>query len=424
MPADAAASRDTIAAVATAPGRGGVAVVRVSGPEAFNVARALTGAEPKPGRIAVRKIFAPGGALIDRAVVLAFKSPASYTGEDTVEFQCHGGSVTPRRVLDACFAAGARLAGRGEFTSRAFLNGQLDLSEAESVIELVDAKTDRAADDALARQQGAHSRAYSALYQTALGISSELEHALDIDEETLPEGFSEMHKSRTEALALEIDRALASARAGRLLREGALVVLAGAPNAGKSSLMNALLGTSRAIVSDIPGTTRDTIEESLSVDGWPVRLVDTAGLRASGDLVEAEGVRRAEALISNADIVLALDCEIPDAIRLHSKCDLGSGEGINVSSVTGEGLENLKAALAERLAELAQGACDASATASERERSLLAEARAALDYAAGDDLVLMANAVRTAADALGRLTGATYSDDLLETLFSRFCVGK
>ena len=424
MPADVAASRDTIAAVATAPGRGGVAVVRVSGPEAFNVACALTGAELKPGRIAVRKIFAPDGALIDRAVVLAFKSPASYTGEDTVEFQCHGGSITPRRVLDACFAAGARLAGRGEFTLRAFLNGQLDLSEAESVIELVDAKTDRAADDALARQQGAHSRAYSALYQTALGISSELEHALDIDEEALPEGFSEMYKSRTDALALEIDRALASARAGRLLREGALVVLAGAPNAGKSSLMNALLGTSRAIVSDIPGTTRDTIEESLSVDGWPVRLVDTAGLRASGDLVEAEGVRRAEALISNADIVLALDCEIPGAIRLHSKCDLGSGKGINVSSVTGEGLENLKAALAERLAELAQGACDASATASERERSLLAEARAALDYAAGDDLVLMANAVRTAADALGRLTGATYSDDLLETLFSRFCVGK
>jgi tRNA modification GTPase len=415
---------DTIAAIATAPGRGGVAIVRVSGPDAFAVARTLTGAGPTPGRIAFRRLSARDGALIDRAVVLAFRAPASYTGEDVVEFQCHGGSVTPRRVLDACFAAGARLARRGEFTQRAFLNGRIDLSAAESVIELVDARTDRAADDALARQDGARARAYRALYDTAMGVSTALEHALDVDEGDLPEDFAAVQAAAARALLADVDRALAAARAGRLLRDGACVVLAGAPNAGKSSLMNALLGARRAIVSDTPGTTRDTIEEGLSVDGWPVRLVDTAGLRATVDAIEAEGVRRAEELIASADIVLALDCDVPGAIRLHAKCDLARGEGLNVSSLTGEGLDDLRAALAARLAALAQDACDGSATPSERERSLLADVRAALAGAGTGDLVLLANAVRQAADALAQLVGAVYSDDLMDTLFSRFCVGK
>jgi tRNA modification GTPase len=385
----------------------------------------LTARAPEPGRIALRSLVSADGTLIDRAVVLAFKGPASYTGEDVVEFQCHGGSVTPRRVLDACFAAGARLAQPGEFTARAFLNGRLDLSAAESVIELVDAKTDRAADDALARQGGERARAYRRLYETALDLSSSLEHALDVDEEELPAGFVERHLAGIRALTAAVDRALASARAGRLLREGALVVLAGAPNAGKSSLMNALLGTDRAIVSAQPGTTRDTIEESLSIDGWPVRLVDTAGVRAAEDIVEQEGVRRAEALIAAADIVVALDCDFPGALRIHAKCDLGPGEGLNVSAVTGEGLAALTAELAARLSRLAEGACEGSSTASERERSLLSSARALLSPAdAADDLVLLANAVRAAADTLGRLIGATYGDDLFDALFSRFCVGK
>jgi tRNA modification GTPase len=416
---------ETIAAVATPPGRGGVAVVRVSGPGAFAVARALTRAEPEPGRIAVRRLLSPvDGATIDRAVVLAFRAPASYTGEDVVEFQCHGGSVTPRRTLDACFAAGARLARRGEFTERAFLNGRMDLSAAESVIELVDAQTDRAADDALARQQGDRTRAYRALYERAVALSAALEHALDVDDGDLPADFAAAQAAAVRSLAADVERAGASARAGRLLRTGALVVLAGAPNAGKSSLLNALLGTERAIVSDTPGTTRDTIEETLDVDGWPVRLVDTAGLRAADDRIEAEGVRRAEVLITSADVVLALDCEVPGALRLHAKCDLSRGEGLNVSSRTGEGLEALKAALAARLSELAAVAADGSATASERERSLLCRACSLLTSAAEDDLVLLANAVRAAADVLGNLVGAVYSDDLLEALFSRFCVGK
>ena len=413
----------TIAAIATAPGRGAVAVVRVSGPDAFAICERLSGRAPAPGRIAVRTLRR-GGATIDRCVVLAFASPGSYTGEDVVEFQCHGGSVTPGRILEACFAEGARLARRGEFTERAFLNGRMDLSEAEGVIELVDAKTVRAADDALSRQGGAASKIYRAIYESVLLLSASLEHALDVDEGELPPDFLASAKESAESAKSKIERALAHAREGHILRDGALVVLAGPPNAGKSSLMNALLGTSRAIVSSVPGTTRDSIEEWLDIGGWPVRLVDTAGLRGTADEIEAEGVRRAGELMAKADVVLALDCEVEGALYIHSKCDLSrSDSALNVSSVTGEGLDDLKAAIVERLARLVANADEEAPTPSDREKSLLAEARAALDCAS-DDMVLAANAFRRAADALARLVGAVYTDDLLTSLFSRFCVGK
>lgn len=422
--------RRTIAAVATAPGRGGVAVVRVSGPDAFSIGAKIASRAPEPGRIVFAPFRAADGSLIDRGVLLAFASPRSYTGEDVVEFQCHGGSVTPRRILDACFSAGARLARRGEFTERAFLNGRIDLSEAESVIELVDAKTDRAADDALARLGGERGRAYRALYDRALEVSSTLEHALDVDEEELPDGFAEKVAADLASLKGDIGAALARARGGHMLRNGALVVLAGAPNAGKSSLMNALLGTSRAIVSSTPGTTRDSIEESIDIGGWPVRLVDTAGLRDATDEIEAEGVSRAEELIARADLVVRL---CPDGaaerepganeIVVSSKCDLARGPGLNVSSVTGEGIGTLKDEIASRLEVMAGGAADFTATPSERERSLLARAAECL-ATQGSDLVLSANAARSCAGALGRLVGAEYSSDLLDALFSRFCVGK
>lgn len=413
----------TIAAIATAPGRGAVAIVRVSGPDAFAVAERLTGRRPEPGRIAFRTVSIDG-SLLDRCLVLAFAAPHSYTGEYVVEFQCHGGSVTPRRILEACFSAGARLARRGEFTERAFLNGRMDLSEAEGVIELVDAKTDRAAVDALSRQGGASAKAYRAIYDSMLALSSTLEHALDVDESDLPPDFLAAAFAKADAVRCEIDRALARAKEGRILREGALVVLAGPPNAGKSSLMNALLGTSRAIVSSTPGTTRDSIEEWLNISGWPVRLVDTAGLRGTSDEIEAEGVRRAEALVAKADVVLALDCEVKGALRVHSKCDHSREDGmLNVSSKTGEGLDALRAAIVERLEVLGADAGDGAPTPSGREMSLLSEARSALlQWTA--DLVLAANVVRRASDALARLVGAVYTDDLLDALFSRFCVGK
>ena len=357
---------DTIAAIATAPGRGGVAVVRVSGSEAFSIAERLTGIRDQGPGIRVGRI-----ANVDEGVILFFKGPHSYTGEDVVEFQCHGGTVTPRRVLEACLAAGARLARRGEFTERAFLNGKLDYDQAESVLDLVDAKTARAADAALEGLSGRKRRELKSLYDSALDLSTRLEHALDVDEGELADDYVRELGSQISDLRSQISGALRRANEGKILREGALVVLAGPPNAGKSSLMNALLEENRAIVSDIPGTTRDSIEEWLDLDGWPIRLVDTAGLRTSQDEVEGEGVRRAEDLIAKADLVLwlrnseageplngsiaqLLNRLTSQPLNLSTKCDLVRGPGLNVSAKTGEGLDELKREIVAKLKEKAE----------------------------------------------------------------------
>ena len=495
---------DTIAAVATAPGRGGVAVVRVSGPEAFQVAERLTGHTPKPRRVSLESISDPGSTLIDTAVVLAFKGPHSYTGEDVVEFQCHGGSVTPRRVLDACLASGARLANRGEFTERAFLNGKLSYEEAESVLNLVDAKTDRAADAALRSVSGECRKATREIYDALVDLSSTAEHALDVSEAELPDGFLDGLASSVASIATRLNDAIRRAKEGKILRDGALVVIAGPPNAGKSSLLNALLGESRAIVSATPGTTRDSIEEWLDIDGWPVRLVDTAGLRETNDTIEGEGVARARDLMKKADIVLNLtpaDGEPTGGtsgtdgtdgtgvvIEVFSKCDLainsddygsryhsavsrstiatqeestghgfrtqsgGAGMhrsaaegrfgvaepagrasvcagtttiGVSVSAKTGEGLDALRGAIAAELERKAAEPGDAD-SALGRDASALIEARALLSSIPSlpPDLVLLANSVRAAAEKLGEAIGATYSADMLDALFSRFCVGK
>jgi len=428
---------ETIAAIATAPGRGGVAIVRVSGPAAFEVAERLTGRRTVPGRIAFCRVTTPvDGTVIDESVVLAFRGPRSYTGEDVVEFQCHGGAVTPQRVLEACCAAGVRLARRGEFTERAFLNGRLDLAQAEAVLDLIDARTARAADVALDGLSGRGKRENGALYEAALAVSTELEHALDVDEEDLPDDFLPDLAAKASALRESVDRAIRQAHEGRILREGALVVLAGPPNAGKSSLMNALLKENRAIVSATPGTTRDSIEEWLDVDGWPIRLVDTAGLRETGDEIEAEGVKRAEALIGRADIVVRLvpaevACETGAAkaareIRVTSKCDLVRGEGLNVSVRTGEGLDELKRRIVGLLEAAAAATDDAQVMGDERLAVFqrVSAALAQIDWQETADLVIVGNQMRTIAETLGSLIGATYSDDLLDRLFSRFCVGK
>ena len=470
---------ETIAAISTPPGRGGVAVVRVSGPTAFAVAERLTG-RPVDASLAGRffhSAFFKVNELLDDGLVLIFAAPHSYTGEDVVEFQCHGGSVAPRRVLEACLAAGARLARRGEFTQRAFLNGRLDLSVAEAVIDLIDAKTDRAADDAVARLGGAASAEFEALYAAALDISVRLEHALDFSEDELPGDFADNLARDLSSLRSRIAARLATAREGRLLREGALVVLAGPPNVGKSSLLNALLGERRAIVSDTAGTTRDFIEESVEIGGWPVRLVDTAGLRAAGDVIEAEGVGRAEELIAKADLVLSLEVATGSAgtagtgsagtagtagttgttgttgntgiedrvLHLLSKCDLlsavsvpavsavpvVSASAVNqlpvlpVSALTGEGLPELRAAIADRLEKLAAKGEEASgADVTTRQKELLQVAADALARVDVGDLVVAANEARVAAESLGKILGKVYTEDLLESIFSRFCVGK
>ena len=443
---------DTIAAIATAPGRGGVAVVRVSGPEAFAIGERLTGrvgiGRSRQASISVGPIYsAPTDAYrrlsspIDTGLLLAFKAPHSYTGEDVVEFQCHGGTVTPRRVLAACLAAGARLARRGEFTERAFLNGRLDYAQAESVLDLIDAKTARAADAALEGLSGRRVREVRALYESALDLSTRIEHALDIDEGELPSDFLPSVSSRLSTLNSQLRAVLSKAAEGRLLKSGALVVLAGPPNAGKSSLLNALLDENRAIVSDSPGTTRDSIEAWIDLGGWPIRLVDTAGLRETEDEVEGEGVKRTEELLSKADVVVLFQvsgfkfqvsgfdsidlkretCNLK-LIPIHPKCDLGRGEGLNVSAKTGEGLDELKRAIVAKLEE--KVASSDSGDTPEGDVVAYQEALAALDSASESDLVLMANAVRSAAERLGEAIGATYSSDMLDNLFSRFCVGK
>lgn len=433
---------DTIAAIATAPGRGGVAVVRVSGSEAFSIAERLTGIRDQGPGIRVGRI-----ANVDEGVILFFKGPHSYTGEDVVEFQCHGGTVTPRRVLEACLAAGARLARRGEFTERAFLNGKLDYDQAESVLDLIDAKTARAADAALEGLSGRKRRELKSLYDSALDLSTRLEHALDVDEGELADDYVRELGSQISDLRSQISGALRRANEGKILREGALVVLAGPPNAGKSSLMNALLEENRAIVSDIPGTTRDSIEEWLDLDGWPIRLVDTAGLRTSQDEVEGEGVRRAEDLIAKADLVLWLrNSEVGEplngsiaqllnrltsqTLNLSTKCDLVRGPGLNVSAKTGEGLDELKREIVAKLKEKAETSVvdlpEGNFVALREALTLLetGEGQETGDGRREEDLVLTANAVRAAAERLGAAIGVTYSSNLLDNLFSRFCVGK
>ena len=470
-------SRDTIAATATAPGRGGVAIIRISGSEAFSIAERLSGRVPRAGRISFDQ-YRIDGRLLDEGVTLAFRGPHSYTGEDVVELQCHGGSVVPRRVLEACLASGARLARRGEFTERAFLNGRLTYEEAESVLDLVDAKTDRGADAALRGLAGERRREIRGIYDALVDLSSTAEHALDVSEEELPDGFCAALLAKAESIAARLDEAIRRAKEGKMLREGALVVISGPPNAGKSSLMNALLGEARTIVSETPGTTRDSIEEWLDIGGWPVRLVDTAGLRETEDAVEGEGVARARDLIGKADIVLNLTPAGEEALKVEklkvescveaetvgsrqsavgscgssiievlSKCDLSSNFQlstfqpstfnlslpIEVSAKTGVGLDALRGAIAAELERKAAEPGDAGSVLG-RDASALIEARALLSQTPPlphsstpplpPDLVLLANRVRAAAERLGEAVGATYSADMLDALFSRFCVGK
>lgn len=445
MRGEAVARNGTISAIATAPGRGGVAIVRVSGPDAFAVAARLCEAVPRPGRVRFAHFRHPAdGVLLDAGLLLAFRAPHSYTGEDVVEFQCHGGTVTPRRILEATFAAGARLARRGEFTERAFLNGRLALDQAGAVLDLIDAKTDRAADAALAElavQPGGAGTSggdatLRALYDAALSVASTLEHALDIDEGELPADFTARVAAEIADLRAQLAAARTRARERALLRQGALVVLAGPPNAGKSSLLNALAGESRAIVSDVPGTTRDAVEIWLDLDGWPVRLVDTAGLRETADAIEAEGVRRSAALIAEAAVVLDLGAGVdsPKVIPLLPKCDLFpptaparprpglSVPSLRVSAKTGEGLDALRQAIVARLA--AQAAAFSEDVGDAR-TALYHEALALLDHLPQPlDLVLAGNLLQRVCARLGAELGVTYTDDLLDRIFSRFCVGK
>lgn len=451
----------TIAALATAGGPGAVAIVRISGAAARAVAaRVVRQSGDLPwdelaGRWRhVRVVHPASGAALDDAVMLVFRAPRSYTGEDVVELQGHGGGVPARRLLEAVLAAGARLAQPGEFTRRAFLNGRLDLTQAEAVLDLIRARTDRAAQAARAQLDGVLGGEIGALYDGLTEVCADVEALLDFDEDETPAGFAARGAARLEALSARLRALLATWHTGHLLREGALVVISGRPNVGKSSLLNALLGRARAIVAATPGTTRDSIEEAMALDGVPLRLVDTAGLRATDCAIEAEGVARAGALVAQADLnlhlldssrpldgedreqlarlapartLLALNkCDLP---RRLDPGDLPGWRSVPISARDGTGLDALRAALSGMLGVSAAAPMAADVSARHRQEletaaAALAEGRRLLLEEGGEGLVLAAEQLRAAALALGRITGRVYSDDLLEAIFSRFCVGK
>ena len=448
---------EPIAALASAPGLGGVALIRLSGEGVYAIAdRLAPRLSPPPsdrpaGTFAYATLRGPEGEALDDAVLLFYRAPHSYTGEDTVELCVHGGTVVPQRVLDALFRLGARPAGPGEFTRRAFLNGRLDLTQAEAVADLIAAKTPRAEQAARANLHGRLSNALTPLYDDALALSADVEHLLDFDEGELPPDFADHARERLADLAGRAHALLATWRQGRLLRQGALVVLAGPPNAGKSTLLNALLGADRAIVSPEPGTTRDSIEEALDLDGVPLRLVDTAGLRDAPGDIERQGVARAKDLIARADVVLCLlppgEDPPPDlppaAILLCTKSDLlpntsgtqGPGtverpEAAISALADPEGARAAVFALLRQALATQQGERDAATLATERQYAGLAQTLAALQDARASldrgepGLVPAAQRLRDAADALGQILGRVYADDLLDRLFSHFCIGK
>ena len=433
--------RDAIAAIATPPGRGAIGIVRVSGPDLRPLAQALLGQVPKPRQAVLASFRDADGTALDTGIALFFPAPGSATGEDVLELHGHGGPIVLRMLLERACAAGARLARPGEFTERAFLNDKMDLAQAEAVADLIDSASRGAARSALRSLSGAFSRRVASVDERLLAARVHVEAAIDFPEE-------EVDFLADEALArrlADIDQALAAmladGRQGQVLRDGLDVVIAGRPNVGKSSLMNRLLAEDRAIVTDIPGTTRDVLAADVELDGVAVRLKDTAGLRAGAEPVERIGVARAREAIDSADLVLAVQEEDGEAVPLaadarrlvvKNKVDLsGRPAGRNaagellVSALTGAGFDALRAAIVA-VAGVAPGegtylarhrhltALGAAKQSVCRSRQRLAEGRGEL----------AAEELRAAQQQLGEVVGTTTSDELLGEIFSAFCIGK
>jgi tRNA modification GTPase len=422
--------KDTIFALSSGRPPAAISVIRVSGPRAHEAGQSLAGSLPKARTAAVRELRHPRTAdLLDEALVLRFDGPASSTGEDVVELHCHGGHAIVAALLGALAGIdGLRQAEPGEFTRRAFDNGRIDLTEAEGLADLIAAETESQRKAALAMLEGGLSKQIEIWREALVGLSARAEQAIDYDEND--DGIDPALLRDCAALAGELGLWLERPTAERL-KDGILVVVAGPPNAGKSSLVNALAGEERAIVTAVPGTTRDHIEVPLALGGVPLRLTDTAGLRQTDDVVEAIGVERSERLIERADILVWLGAEQPAPahprqIQVCAKCDLEDCRrdvGLPVSSVTGEGLANLAGEI-ERVARALLPGEDVVAL-NRRQAAHLAEAHAALAAAAGArELVLLAEDLRHARVAFDRLTGRAGVEDVLDALFGRFCLGK
>jgi len=427
------ATQDTIFALASGAGRAAIAVMRLSGPATRPLLAALCGRVPPPRRAALRRLRDTEGTELDQAMVLWLPGPASYTGEDSSELFLHGGPAVIEGVADALVALGARPAEPGEFTRRAFLNGRMDLTEAEAVHDLVAAETAAQRRQALRQLDGALGAIYRGWTERLRTLLAQQEALIDFPDEDLPPDVETALLAELPALQREIAAHLDDNRRGERLREGLVFAIAGPPNVGKSSLLNALTGRDVAIVAATPGTTRDALETRVALGGVPVTLVDTAGLREAADAIEAEGVRRARARAATADLVIAVtEAGQPPAhdradLRVANKLDLGGAvpEGaIGVSALTGEGLEALRARLADAARALTQKSGPPALTRA-RHRAALLEAAARLAGAGSADLPeLRAEDLRLALRSLGRITGMVGVEDILDTLFAQFCIGK
>ena len=439
---------DTIAAIATPPGRGGIGIVRASGPAVPVLARGILGRLPAPRRAALCAFRDATENAIDHGLALYFPAPHSFTGEDILELHGHGGPVVLDLVLQRLLALGARAARPGEFSERAFINGKLDLAQAEAVADLIDSGSAAAARAAMRSLAGAFSDAVRALVQQLIDARAHIEAAIDFPEEEIDFLADDAIAARLDALAEGLADIAAGARQGRALRDGLTVALVGRPNAGKSSLLNALARYDAAIVSDVPGTTRDIVREQIVVDGLPVHILDTAGLRAATDAIEREGVRRTHAALAHADLALVviddsdsvdalptLRAELPATLAVcivRNKIDLsgrapgGVGEAVAVSAYTGAGLDALRARLKEQAGYAGEttGAFSARRRhldALRRARECVERARAQLVDRRGE---LIAEELRAAQQALNEITGEFTSDDLLGHIFASFCIGK
>ncbi len=446
-----AADSDTIAAIATPPGRGGVSIVRLSGPRALELGANVAGALPPARQAALRTLRSATGGVLDRAMVLAFPAPGSFTGEAVVEFHLHGSPVVAALLLRELAALGAREAGPGEFTRRAYMNGRLDLAQAEAVADLIESASAEAARAAMRSLEGEFSARVNALADGLLKLRVRLEAGLDFPEEGVDDFSDPELLGQLDGLRSRLADLQTAAARGRVLRDGLTLVIAGAPNAGKSSLLNRLAGYEAAIVTELPGTTRDLVREDILVDGMPVRVVDTAGLREGADRIEAEGIRRAREAMQAADLLLLVqDASLPAGaetavalpagiplLRVLNKIDLvsqpgGDGAGqandlVHVSALTGEGIDDLRA----YLKDFAGYSGNAGGAYSARRRHLEALASAATGLAAahtrlvaGETTELAAEDLRLAHGALGEITGECTTEDLLGRIFSEFCIGK
>ena len=443
---------DTIAAVSTAPGEGAIALVRVSGANAVGVADKIFHGKEMPSQFEPRvqhfgEIFGSGGRLIDQVVLSVHRSPASYTGEDLIEISCHGGMLVSAKVLEACLRAGARAARPGEFTERAFLNGKMDLTQAEAVIDLIRAKTDLALRSATEQLEGRLGEQIRKIRDELVELLAHINASIDFPEEGIAPDEGETLRARLGFIREEIAALLATADQGRILREGVRVVIYGATNAGKSSLLNRLLGYDRVIVSDTHGTTRDIIEESFNLDGVPIRLLDTAGLRTSTSELEREGIARTEKSLQLADLRLHIaDRNMPkpphfeervrdlNEIIVLNKSDLPENRdwkdfhGVRISCLTGEGLPELQKEILARITK--QNLKPESPVAiNTRHRDCLRRAlescdRATTAQAEGVSPEYAAIHLNEALRAVGEVIGVVDVEQILDSVFNQFCIGK